>query len=225
MGAKGLVYLDANVLIPSVTRGLLIIGAVTSDFRVCWSAFGEAEAERHQHERAAKISDLRKRFGWDVLVPESDAVAMIDTDLKDRPHLAAAHEADARVVITENIKDFGLADLRAFSMSVVTPDVFLSARLTENSYVGALEALARGRTRDPRSPGGIHAQEVAPHLPALAEKFASTFGAPLEQPAKGAMSEVFRGFRCIRCENTMTTSDDPLCDSCRSASLDEAAVS
>ncbi len=102
MPGKSLVYLDANILIPSVTRGLLIIGAVSSDYRVCWSGFGEAEAERHQHERAAKISDLRRRFGWDVLIPEADVAGMVDTDPKDPPHLAAAHAAGARLVITED---------------------------------------------------------------------------------------------------------------------------
>lgn len=150
-------------------------------------------------------------------MPEPDPIAMIDTDPKDQPHVAAAHSAGARVIVTENIKDFGLADLRALSMSAVTPDLFLSTRLDENSYVSVLEALARGRTRDPRTPEGIHGQEVALRLPALAEKFSFTFDVPLRQPASGTMSEVFRGFRCICCENAMTTSNRPLCDSCRPA--------
>lgn len=225
MPGKSPVYLDANVLIPSVTRGLLIIGALTSDFRVCWSGFGEAEAERHQHERAAKISDLRIRFGWEVLVPEMDPADMEDTDPKDQPHLAAAHAAGARPIVTENIKDFGLADLASLSMSVVAPDLFLSTRLTENSYVDVLDALAAGRTRDPRTPEGIHSQEVAPRLPALAEKFVSTLDVPLGAPAKGAMAEIFRGYRCVCCEDEMPNSDHPLCGSCRPSAPDEASPS
>lgn len=172
MPRKSLVYLDANVLIPSVTRGLLIIGAVSSDFRVCWTEFGEAEAQRHQHPRAAKLSDLRLRFGWNVLVPEGDATGMVDTDQKDRSHLAAAHSPGACLIITENIKDFGNADLDWLSMSVVAPDLFLSVRLEEHSYVEVLNTLVEGRTREPSTPVGIHGQEVAPRLPMLADRFA-----------------------------------------------------
>lgn len=217
MPGKSLVYLDANILIPSVTRGLLIIGAVSSGYRVCWSGFGEAEAERHQHERAAKISDLRRRFGWDVLIPEADVAGMVDTDPKDQPHLAAAHAAGARLVITENIKDFGVVDLDELSMSVVIPDLFLGLRLKRQSYVGVMEILAEGRTRDPRTPAGIHSREVAPRLPMLAEKFESTFDTHLDPPVKAPMVEIFRGFRCVRCEGSLTSSDRPLCDSCRTA--------
>lgn len=212
---RGPVYLDANVLVPSVTRGLLVIGAVTSGFEVRWSEFGEGEAERHQHERASKISDLRRRFGWRVLVPDGDVGGMVDTDPKDQPHMAAAHAAGARLIVTENIKDFGCEDLRRLSMSVVTPDVFLSVRLEEQSYTGVLEALAGGRTRDPRTPEAIHGREVASLLPTLAQKFASTYDVPLAAPARGAIAESFRGVRCVACEAVSVRSADPLCDLCR----------
>ncbi len=225
MPRKSLVYLDANVLIPSVTRGLLIIGAVFSDYRVCWSEFGETEAQRHQHERAAKISDLRRRFGWDVLVSEAEIADMVDTDPKDQPHIAAAHAAGASVIVTENIKDFGVVDLDRLSMSAVTPELFLSVRLEEQGYVGVLETLAEGRTRDPRTPAGIHGREVAPRLPALAEKFESTFDIQMDPPANGAMAENFRGFRCVLCEQVLMTSDRPLCDPCGSADSGATASS
>lgn len=216
MPRKSLVYLDANVLIPSVTRGLLIIGAVTSDFRVCWSAFGESEALRHQHPNAAKISDLRRRFGWKVLVGEGDVAGMVDTDPKDQPHLASAHAAGAHLIITDNIKDFGASDLDRLSMFVVTPDLFLSTRLEEHSYVEVLRALANGRTREPTTASGIHSQEVAPRLPRLAGRFAATFEAPLSPPEKNPMTELFRGSRCVRCEGVFhTPGADSQCAPCR----------
>jgi hypothetical protein len=221
---KSRIYLDANVLIPSVTRGLLIIGAVTSDYLVCWSEYGEAEAQRHQHERAAKLSDLRRRFGWNVLVPEADLLGMEDTDPKDQPHLAAAHAAGARLIVTENIKDFGVADLARLSMAVVVPDLFLSLRLEERSYVEVLSTLAEGRDREPRTPAGIHGREVSPRLPRVAGAFATAFDVPLEPPVNGPMAETFRGFRCVRCEETLVRSGHPLCDSCRSAVGDSTAV-
>ena len=214
MTAPSLVYLDANVLIPSVTRGLLIIGALSSNFRVCWSEFGETEAHRHQHANAAKIADLRRRFGWEVLVPEVEIADMLDTDLKDMPHLAAAHAAGARLLITDNIKDFGADDLNRLSMSVVTPDLFLSTRLDEHDYVGVLETLAEGRTREPRTADGIHGQEIAPRLPLLARKFAATFKVPLDPPAQNPMTEMFRGCRCVRCERVLSNTGGSFCEAC-----------
>lgn len=37
-----LVYLDANVLVPSYTRTLLVMSAPLSDFTVAWSLHAEA---------------------------------------------------------------------------------------------------------------------------------------------------------------------------------------
>lgn len=51
---------------------------------------------------------------------------MVDTDPKDRLILASAAAAGARFVITENVKDFGITDLRALSVSAVHPDLFLA---------------------------------------------------------------------------------------------------
>lgn len=208
-----------------MTRGLLIIGALSSGYRVCWTAFGESEAQRHQNPNAAKIADLRQHYGWKVLVPEVEATGMIDTDEKDTPHLAAAHEAGARLIITNNIKDFGCEDLSRLSMSVVTPDLFLSLRLDEQTYVGVLETLAEGRQRDPRTPAGIHGQEVARQLPTLALTFMSTFDTPLAPPAHNPMAEVFRGCRCVRCEELLDLAGhSPICDSCRALIRDQGLV-
>lgn len=159
MLGKSLVYLDANVLIPSVTRGLLIIGAVSSDFRA-----------------------------------------------------------------TDNIKDFGTDDLTQLSISVVTPDLFLSTRLEELSYLEVLMVLTEGRTREPRTPAGIHGREVAPQLPALAAKFASTLDVALDPPTKRPMTEVFRGRRCVRCESVLSRSGQPLCELCQPAAVTPASV-
>ena len=65
-----LVYLDANVLVPSYTRTLLVMSAPLSDFTVAWSLHAESEAERHQEAGAVPISALRRRFGGDALVPQ-----------------------------------------------------------------------------------------------------------------------------------------------------------
>lgn len=94
-----LVYLDANVLVPSYTRTLLVMAAPLSDFTVAWSLHVEAEAERHQEAGAVPISTLRRRFGWDALVPDGD-IELGDTDAKDKPILSAASLAGARFIIS-----------------------------------------------------------------------------------------------------------------------------
>ncbi|MFZ2238047.1 MAG: hypothetical protein WAV90_00730 [Gordonia amarae] len=135
-----LVYLDANVLVPSYTRTLLIMSAPMSDFTVVWSLHAETEAERHQESAATRISALRKRFGWEVLVPDGE-VQLADTDDKDKPILSAASLAGAELVITENVKDFGVDDLARLQMSAVHPDLFLAHRLGVETYRDILARL------------------------------------------------------------------------------------
>lgn len=193
-----LVYLDANVLVPSYTRTLLIMAAPLSDFTVIWSAHAEAEAERHQESGAAPISALRTRFGWDVLVPDGE-VELDDTDAKDKPILSAASLAGADFIVTENVKDFGFHDLARLQMSVMHPDLLLANRLGVETYRNVLARLARARTREPNTAEEIHRVETGGYLPLLAEHMKDAYPVDLAPPAKGRPRLTFRGVRCVRC--------------------------
>lgn len=212
-----LAYLDANVLVPSFARTLLIMSTPLSDFSVVWSLHAEAEAERHQASSAIPISALRKRFGWDVLVPDG-AVKLVDTDVKDKPILSAASLAGADFVITENVKDFGAEDLTRLRMSVVHPDFFLAQRLTVETYRDVLTRLARTRSKEPDTAEEMHRIETGERLPLLAARMADTYAVTPLPAAKGQPRLKFRGVRCASCENDLTDKTGlkiGLCSDCR----------
>lgn len=215
-----LVYLDANVLVPSFTRTLLIMSAPSSDFRVAWSLYAEAEAERHQPAGAVPISSLRQRFGWDALVPDGD-VALSDTDIKDRPILSSASLAAAEFVVTENVKDFGSKDLHEFQMSAVHADLFLARRLTLETYRAILTRLAKARANEPKTADEIHRIETGACLPLLAARMAEAYPVTPEPASKGRPRLLFRGVRCVGCSNMLNDAIGRrcgLCSDCRSGS-------
>jgi hypothetical protein len=72
-------------------------------------------------------------------------------DVKDRPILSAASLAGADLVLTENVKDFGVQDLTRLRMSAVHPDLFLASRLSIETYRDILARLARARRRKPNT--------------------------------------------------------------------------
>lgn len=212
-----LVYLDANVLVPSFARTLLIMSAPLSGFRVVWSLHAEAEAERHQVSGAVPISALRKRFGWDGLVPDG-AVELVDTDAKDKPILSAAALAGADFVITENVKDFGAEDLTRLTMSAVHPDFFLAKRLTVETYRDTLTRLAMTRSKEPDTAEEMHRIETGERLPLLAARMADAYSVTPLPAAKGQPRLKFRGVRCASCGNDLpdkTGLKIGLCSECR----------
>ncbi|MCB1255921.1 MAG: hypothetical protein KDB26_02375 [Microthrixaceae bacterium] len=200
-----LVYLDANVLVPSYTRTLLIMAAPLSNFTVCWSLHAEAEAERHQSEGAVPISMLRARFGWDALVPDGN-IELEDTDIKDRPILSAAALTGASFVVTENMKDFGQEDLVRLRMSAVHPDLFLAHRLSVDTYREVLGRLAKARTRLPNTAADMHRDETGERLPLLARRMRDAYEVTVAQSTKGAPSLAFRGVRCVSCDKSVNRS-------------------
>lgn len=212
-----LVYLDANVLVPSYTRTLLVMAAPLSDFTVAWSLHAEAEAERHQEAGAAPISKLRRRFGWDALVPDGD-IELDDTDVKDKPILSAASLAGASFIVTENIKDFGARDLARLQMSAVHPDLFLANRLATDVYRDILGRLAKTRTREPHTAEEMHRVETGERLPLLAQRMETAYDVDPSQSARRTPRLTFRGARCVACGKVFTASGHTelgVCADCR----------
>lgn len=205
----GHVYLDANVLIPSITRGLIMIGAQLEDYQVVWSELSEEEAERHQLVGAAPISELRRRHGWAAPVATVVTGPTQDTQPGDAPHLLTAATVGAKLIVTENVKDFGDKDLKKYDLSVVHPDVFLIAKLSNPSYLTILELLAESRRREPNTAEQIHTVEVFDKLPRLAEYHASSFSTSLAETHRSKPDRLFRGVRCVKCERELAGPDQP----------------
>lgn len=166
-----------------------------------------AEAARHQPSRATRIGVVRERYGLRTVADGESPVPLVDTNEKDRPILASAAAAGARFVITENVKDFGALDLTALSMSAVHPDLFLTARVTEQAYRFVLEAVATNRSREPRTPAAIHANEVAKKLPVLFASHRRALGVEITDVLAGTPRLTFRGVRCVRCSRLLVDAE------------------
>lgn len=75
------------------------------------------------------------------------------TSPKDRQVLADAVTSGALFLITEDVDDFGYADLESAGITAVNPDLFMSIRATPAAYREALDLMVR-RFRKPRLTAG-----------------------------------------------------------------------
>ncbi|MCL2483320.1 MAG: DUF6011 domain-containing protein [Propionibacteriaceae bacterium] len=221
------VFIDADVLAHPVSRSLILFTSIHpyTPFTACWSLAAEAEADAalaSQWEHTVKaggqgrsrplgVAALRKNRAssdWAELVLVADATnadmaMLVDTSSTDRHILAAAHAAGCRVVVTQNVRDFGRADLDRLNMVVVCPDVFLSVMVNGAAYTFALESIAAGRSREPRAPAAIH-QTLGRSHPRLVSVFADLFPDVTPAQAENQPAEVFRGSRCLACGKQLT---------------------
>lgn len=90
-------------------------------------------------------------------------------------------------------------------MSAVHPDLFLTQRVSEDSYIRVLEELSAVRYRFPKTPADIHAFEIPKKLPRLFEQHKVVLGV-LEPgvPLAGVAKLSFRGVCCTRCTRPIT---------------------
>lgn len=212
-----LVYADANVLVAGLVRTLVLLCGPTSGYRTVWSPYAEREAARHQPAGALPISTVRELYDLVVVPDGSTPIPLQDTDMKDQPILASAAAAGATFVVSENVTDFGEQDLATLSMSVVHPDLFLATRVTADDYLFVLDAMCRKRTREPRTPVGIHALEVSRKLPLLYARRSEVLGVEPGVVAVHPAKVQFRGVRCIRCARAFREPGElvgGLCSSC-----------
>ncbi len=138
-----LIFLDANVLASPVTRTLVIAGGRADGLRLTWSAHVEAEADRHARGASSRTSVVRR----DILGMELSKSAPTTKGLRtptpeDRQVIADAIHARARYVVTTDVDDFALEDLRANGMSAVNPDYFMALRFSEHAYREGVSTLA-----------------------------------------------------------------------------------
>ncbi len=196
------VFLDANILAKPLTRTLLIIGGPLADFTSVWSERALAEGDRHLGPGKTPVSDLVARFGWATGPTGAVDGRFEATDIADRQLLADAEAAGAAFIVTEDVDDFGEADLASVGISAVNPDLFLSVRLTSDAYRGALAALSTGRVRPPSTAEEIHSALGRNH-PLLAERFDSEFAAPIAERVQAEPAVLFRGSRCLQCASVL----------------------
>jgi predicted nucleic acid-binding protein len=127
--------LDANVLYPAELRSFLMYLAVLGVYRAKWSKdiheewmssllLNRPDLRRAQLERTRELMDKNAPdalvAGYKRLIPRLSL-----PDEGDRHVLAAAIQAKANVIVTNNLKDFPPEVLREFEIEAQTPDEFV----------------------------------------------------------------------------------------------------
>ena len=133
---------------------------------------------------------------------------------KDRHVVAAAVVAEARVILTTNLRDFPDADLRPWSIEAWSPDTLLGALLASDPgrVIDVLEQQARGYRR-PATTLAELVTRLAGHVP--------TFAANAMQRIRSAASRFRRAERCgarsaACCRGQRRSAETPLHRPCRS---------
>ncbi|WP_310482297.1 PIN domain-containing protein, partial [Chamaesiphon sp. VAR_48_metabat_403] len=135
MAANIAVVYDACVLYPAPLRDLLVQLATTGIFRAKWTELIHDEWTRNllikrpdlKADRLARLRVLMNQNVPDSLV--TDFENLIPTlelpDPDDRHVLAAAISADAKIIVTFNLKDFPDPILAKHEIVAQHPDVFV----------------------------------------------------------------------------------------------------
>ncbi len=153
---KPIALYDACVLFPAPLRDTLVSLAVTGLFRARWTEAIHDEWTRNLREARPDLPPAqldRTRRLMNRAVPDSvvtgyegriAALSLPDPD--DRHVLAAAIHAQAKVIVTFNLRDFPSRVLAAHGLRAEPPDAFISGLLWNHSQE-VTAALSRQRRR------------------------------------------------------------------------------
>lgn len=130
-----IVIYDANVLVPSVLRDVLIRVAMSGLVRARWTSrildetFSAIARNRPDlpSEKLERTRELMSASIRDVLVEdwESLETAIALPDDKDRHVVAAAIRAHAQLIVSFNMRDFPAEELTKWNLEAKHPDDFL----------------------------------------------------------------------------------------------------
>ena len=136
MAANIAVVYDACVLYPAPLRDLLVQLATARIFRAKWTELIHDEWTRNllikrpdlNADRLARLRVLMNQNVPDSLVVDfEDLIPTLELpDPNDRHVLAAAIIAEAKIIVTFNLKDFPESILARYGIAAQHPDVFVS---------------------------------------------------------------------------------------------------
>lgn len=152
------VVLDANVLFPFSLRDTLLRAAAAGYFQVYWSGQILEEARRNLVKSAAiteaqadrLLDAMTAAFPEAMVTGHEPLVAAMPNDPKDRHVAAAAVTAGARLIVTNNLKDFMALPENIEARSA---DEFLTSLfgLESEGMVAILREQSAALRRPPRS--------------------------------------------------------------------------
>lgn len=156
--------LDANVLYSAFLRDVLLRLAAAALYRPYWSDRIHAEWMRNLLAHRPDLSPetlARTRAGMDAFFPDAlvagaDALEERFTGVapEDRHVAAAALGAGARLIVTQNLRDFPPAALSPFGIVAASPDEFIRLLIASDADTvrSTLEAHRLGLKRPPLDP-------------------------------------------------------------------------
>jgi predicted nucleic acid-binding protein len=164
INTTGLVaVLDANVLYPVPVRDILLEMADVKLFQPKWTNQIHEEWIRsllkNRHDIDPKV--LKKlQATMDKAFPDAnvssyesliDGITLPDTD--DRHVLAAAIKSKAKIIVTNNLKDFPVKHLKPYHIEALSPDRFVKnlIALDENRALKAFKAQVHRLVNPPLS--------------------------------------------------------------------------
>lgn len=162
--ATGLIaVLDANVLYPAPVRDILLHLADVKLFQPKWTDLIHDEWIRNLliNRPDIKSESLKKaRTAMESAFPDArvssyelliDEITLPDAD--DRHVLAAAIKSSAKIIVTNNVKDFPTKNLRPYHMTAMTADHFVRGlvMLDEMRALTAFHAQVRNMKNPPLS--------------------------------------------------------------------------
>jgi predicted nucleic acid-binding protein len=131
------VLLDANVLFPFTLRDTLLRAAASNLIRVHWSVQILDEMERAllregatTAAQAARLRATMERYFDDAMVTGYERhIEQMRNHPDDRHVAAAAFEAKAQLIVTQNLKDFCVLPA---GIEAISPDTFLCGLLQQH---------------------------------------------------------------------------------------------
>lgn len=127
------VVLDANVLFPITLCDTLIRAALAGLYRPHWTVTILDEIERNlvEHERTTPNKARYRRQRMEAALPHAMVsghealIPAMENDVKDRHVLAAAVYAGARLIVTENLRDFPSSACGRYDVEAWSANTFL----------------------------------------------------------------------------------------------------
>jgi predicted nucleic acid-binding protein len=151
--------LDACVLYPALTQDLLLTLAADGAYEPIWTdeIIDEMRrnilANRPNIEASSldtnMIATMDRALSKARLSGFQHLIADMDNDPKDRHVAAAAAHAEAKGMLTYNVRDFRGTEISMRTIRIVTPAVFVEELLTETPDVvsDAILAISQRRLR------------------------------------------------------------------------------
>jgi len=150
-------FLDTCTIFGAAVNDLFLELAEEGSYRPLWSSHVLGELESNLADRIGaqpasdRVNAMRDAFP-DALVTEYELlIPSMTNDPKDRHVLAAAVRANAEVIVTFNLRDFGDEALAPYDITAIHPDEFLLDQLDlyPELTVKSVEHIAEGYESPP----------------------------------------------------------------------------